>query len=257
MGVLWARHRSPASPSLEAHAPAARRCRLAGAAMEGKETRFGDAGVGAVRRPRPPAPRPARSTRSTTRSPRSAAVLLIFNMLLGEVAPGGVGSGLYGILVLAIIDGVRRRADGRPHAGVPGQEDRRARDQARRALHPDHAGCSCWSAPGSRWRCHGTEDVDAQRRARTGSPRCCTPSPRRPTTTARAFAGLTANTASTTPRSAWPCCSAGSCRSSLVLALAGSLARQQPVPATAGTLPTHRPLFVGDARRRRRSSSPA
>jgi K+-transporting ATPase ATPase A chain len=31
----------------------------------------------------------------------------------------------------------------------------------------------------------------------------------------------------------------------LVLALAGSLARQRPVPATAGTLPTHRSLFVG------------
>jgi K+-transporting ATPase ATPase A chain len=31
----------------------------------------------------------------------------------------------------------------------------------------------------------------------------------------------------------------------LVLALAGSLASQQHVPATAGTLPTHRPLFVG------------
>jgi K+-transporting ATPase ATPase A chain len=30
-----------------------------------------------------------------------------------------------------------------------------------------------------------------------------------------------------------------------VLALAGSLAVQRPVPATAGTLPTHRPLFVG------------
>ena len=30
-----------------------------------------------------------------------------------------------------------------------------------------------------------------------------------------------------------------------VLALAGSLAQQQPVPATAGTLPTHKPLFVG------------
>jgi K+-transporting ATPase ATPase A chain len=30
----------------------------------------------------------------------------------------------------------------------------------------------------------------------------------------------------------------------LVLALAGSLARQQPVPATSGTLPTYRPLFV-------------
>ena len=31
----------------------------------------------------------------------------------------------------------------------------------------------------------------------------------------------------------------------LVLGLAGSLARQQPVPESAGTLPTHRPLFVG------------
>jgi K+-transporting ATPase ATPase A chain len=31
----------------------------------------------------------------------------------------------------------------------------------------------------------------------------------------------------------------------LVLALAGSLARQQPVPESEGTLPTHQPLFVG------------
>ena len=30
----------------------------------------------------------------------------------------------------------------------------------------------------------------------------------------------------------------------LVLGLAGSLARQQPVPASTGTLPTHRPLFI-------------
>ena len=31
----------------------------------------------------------------------------------------------------------------------------------------------------------------------------------------------------------------------LIITLAGSLAAQKPVPATAGTLPTHRPLFVG------------
>jgi potassium-transporting ATPase potassium-binding subunit len=31
----------------------------------------------------------------------------------------------------------------------------------------------------------------------------------------------------------------------LVLALAGSLARQKPVPASSGTFPTHKPLFVG------------
>ena len=30
-----------------------------------------------------------------------------------------------------------------------------------------------------------------------------------------------------------------------VLALAGSLAAQDRVPVTAGTLPTHKPLFVG------------
>ncbi|MGC5410616.1 potassium-transporting ATPase subunit KdpA, partial [Streptomyces sp. DT225] len=30
-----------------------------------------------------------------------------------------------------------------------------------------------------------------------------------------------------------------------VLALAGSLAEQRPVPATSGTLPTHTPLFSG------------
>jgi K+-transporting ATPase ATPase A chain len=29
-----------------------------------------------------------------------------------------------------------------------------------------------------------------------------------------------------------------------VLALAGALAQQKPVPATAGTLPTYRPLFI-------------
>jgi K+-transporting ATPase ATPase A chain len=30
-----------------------------------------------------------------------------------------------------------------------------------------------------------------------------------------------------------------------VLALAGSLAKQEKVPATAGTMPTHKPQFVG------------
>ena len=37
----------------------------------------------------------------------------------------------------------------------------------------------------------------------------------------------------------------------LVLAIAGSLARKQTVPATAGTFPTGTPLFAGPARRRR------
>jgi K+-transporting ATPase ATPase A chain len=60
-----------------------------------------------------------------------------------------------------------------------------------------------------------------------------------------AFAGLTVNTA-------WWNTALGLCMLLgrfvpiiLVLGLAGSLARQHPVPDSAGTLPTHRPLFVG------------
>ena len=46
--------------------------------------------------------------------------------------------------------GVRRRADGRPHAGVPGQEDRGLRDEDGLAGDPDSAGRWCWSARRSR-----------------------------------------------------------------------------------------------------------
>jgi potassium-transporting ATPase potassium-binding subunit len=60
-----------------------------------------------------------------------------------------------------------------------------------------------------------------------------------------AFAGLTVNTP-------WWDVALGICMllgrflpMVFVLALAGSLARQKPTPASAGTLPTHRPLFVG------------
>ena len=74
----------------------------AGAMMEGKEQRFGVAGSALF----------AVSTTGTSAGAVSSAHdsfsaagggALIWNMLLGEVAPGGVGSGLYGMLILAII----------------------------------------------------------------------------------------------------------------------------------------------------------
>ena len=46
--------------------------------------------------------------------------------------------------------GVHRRADGGPHAGVPGQEDPGGRDEAGRALHPRRARWSCSASPASR-----------------------------------------------------------------------------------------------------------
>lgn len=73
-----------------------------GAAMEGVEQRFGvpDSGVFA-----------AATTLTSTGAVDSAhdsltslgGMITMFNMQLGEVAPGGTGSGLYGMLVLAVI----------------------------------------------------------------------------------------------------------------------------------------------------------
>ncbi len=56
---------------------------------------------------------------------------------LGEVIYGGVGSGLYGMLVFVIIAVFVARADGRQDAGIPGQEGRVVRDEDGLARCPD------------------------------------------------------------------------------------------------------------------------
>jgi potassium-transporting ATPase potassium-binding subunit len=75
---------------------------LAGGAMEGKEVRFGEAGSALF----------AAATTGTSTGAVNAAHdsltapgggVTLFNMMLGEIAPGGVGSGLYGMLMLAIV----------------------------------------------------------------------------------------------------------------------------------------------------------
>ena len=77
--------------------------------------------------------------------------ITIFNMMLGEVAPGGTGSGLYGILILAVITVFVAGLMVGPHPGVPGQEDRRPRDQVRLAVLPDHADPRAGRHRGRRW----------------------------------------------------------------------------------------------------------
>ena len=94
----------------------------------------------------------------------------------------------------SLLAGLHRRPDGRPHAGVPGQEDRDARGEdgdALRARLPARRSCAfaAWAAVGP---------YGAGRRSttpgRTACPRSSTPSRAPPATTARAFAGLSANT---------------------------------------------------------------
>lgn len=75
---------------------------LAGGAMEGKEVRFGEAGSALFG---------AAATGTSTGAVNAmhdsftapGGGLTLFNMMLGEIAPGGVGSGLYGMLVLAVV----------------------------------------------------------------------------------------------------------------------------------------------------------
>jgi K+-transporting ATPase ATPase A chain len=100
MGVLWGGLLAVAWWA-ETH-PNGPATLLAGAAMEGKEVRFG-------------IPSSVLFAVSTTGTSTGAVNslhdsytglgggALLLNILLGEVAPGGVGAGMYGILVLAVI----------------------------------------------------------------------------------------------------------------------------------------------------------
>ncbi len=75
---------------------------LAGGAMEGKEVRFGEAASALFA-----AVTTGTSTGAVNAMHDSLTApgggVAMFNMMLGEVAPGGVGSGLYGMLMLAIV----------------------------------------------------------------------------------------------------------------------------------------------------------
>ncbi|MDK7749597.1 potassium-transporting ATPase subunit KdpA [Brevibacterium sp. UMB10442] len=72
------------------------------AAMEGKETRFGVLGSTLFATATTLTSTGAVNSMHSSYEPLSGGIL-IFNMLLGEISPGGVGSGLYGMLVVAII----------------------------------------------------------------------------------------------------------------------------------------------------------
>ena len=77
------------------------------------------------------------------------------------------------------------------------------------------------------------------------SPRCCTASCPRPTTTAPRSPVFRPNTTFYNIALGFAVLAGRFLPIIFVLGLAGSLARQQQVPKTEGTLPTHGPLFVG------------
>ncbi len=171
-------------------------------------------------------------------------MMTMFNMQLGEVAPGGTGSGLYGMLILAVITVfVAGLMVGRTPEYL-GKKITPREIKLAATLFPDH--------PADRADRHRDRDGDARPTGRHAQHR-----PARPVGGAvrvhlrgqQQRLGVRRHQrqhrSGTTPRSGWRWCSADSCRSSSCsrwpVRWPGRARRRSPI----GTLPTHRPQFVG------------
>jgi len=170
-------------------------------------------------------------------------VMLLLNMMLGEVAPGGTGSGLYGILILAVLTVfVAGLMVGRTPEYLGKKLGGREVKFASLYLLTTPALVLVGTAvamalPGQRAGMlnsgpHGLSEVLYAFTSAANN-------------NGSAFAGISVNTV-------WYNTALGIVMILgrylpivFVLALAGSLARQRPTPASDGTLPTHRLLFVG------------
>ncbi|MFF2662858.1 potassium-transporting ATPase subunit KdpA [Kitasatospora sp. NPDC058032] len=216
--------------------------RAAGAAMEGKEVRLGIAGSTLFGASTTLTSTGAVNAAHDSFTPLGGGVLLV-DMMFGEIAPGGTGSGLYGILVLAVVT-----------VFVAGLMVGRTPEYLGKKLggrEMKFASLYILTTPAVVLVGAGTAiTLDGERTAILNSgPHGFSEVLYAFTSAANnngsAFAGLTAT-------STWWNTALGLAMlfgrllpMVFVLALAGSLARQGKVPVTAGTLPTHRPLFVG------------
>jgi K+-transporting ATPase ATPase A chain len=214
----------------------------AGAAMEGKEVRFGIPGSSVFAASTTLTSTGAVNSFHDSFTPLGGGTALA-NMMTGEVAPGGVGSGLYGMLVLAVIavfiaglmvgrtpEYLRKKISAREiklaslyilvtptvvllgaaaSAVLPGPLAARTNGGAHGLTEILYAYTSMGNNNGS------------------------------------AFGGLGTNTLWYNTTGGVVMLLGRFLPIVFVLALAGSLARQNRVPITEGTLPTHRPLFVG------------
>lgn len=220
---------------------------LAGAAMEGKEVRFGILGSTLFG---------SASTLTSTGAVNSmhdsytalGGMMPMLNMMLGEVAPGGVGSGLYGMLVLAIIA-----------VFVGGLLVGRTPEYLGKRIGPKEIKLASlyilvvpalvlggtalsFAIPGIRADVEATSILNPGVHGMSEVLYAFTSAANN---NGSAFAGLTANTPWFNTALGVAMLLGRFLPIVLVLALAGSFAAQEKVPETVGTLPTHRPQFVG------------
>jgi potassium-transporting ATPase potassium-binding subunit len=212
-----------------------------GAALEGKETRFGVENSATFA---------AATTLTSTGSVDSfhdsytalGGMMPIVNMLLGEVAPGGVGAGLYGMLVLAVVTVfVAGLMVGRTPEYLGKKISAREIKFASLYFLVTPALVLVGTAAAMATKNHET----ALNVGPHGFSEVLYAFASSSNNNGSAFAGLTVNTAWWDTALGLAMLLGRFLPIILVLGLAGSLAKQQPVPESAGTLPTHRPLFVG------------
>ncbi|MFC4244035.1 potassium-transporting ATPase subunit KdpA [Gryllotalpicola reticulitermitis] len=220
---------------------------LAGAAMEGKEQRFGIVGTTLFGTTSTLTSTGAVNSMHDSLTPLGGMMTMV-NMMTGEIAPGGIGAGLYGILIMAIVavflaglmvgrtpEYLGKKIGSReiklaslyflttPTIVIAGT----ALSFAIPGVVSSIEKTTIWN-PGP----HGFSEVLYMFTSVANN-------------NGSAFGGVTANTP-------WLNAALGAAMFLgrfipivFVLALAGSLAAQEKVPATSGTMPTHRAQFVG------------
>jgi K+-transporting ATPase ATPase A chain len=212
------------------------------AAMEGKEARFGIPASALFMTSTTLTSTGAVNSTHDSYSPFGGGAAM-FNMMLGEIAPGGTGSGLYGMLILAVIT-----------VFVAGLMVGRTPEYLGKKIRPAEMKYAAlyilttpavvlvftgiaMALPGETARMtnsgpHGFSEVlyaFTSMGNNNGS----------------AFAGLGGDTTWWNTAGALAMLAGRFLPMIWVLALAGSLARQQPVPESEGTLKTASPLFAG------------
>ncbi|MFD7081596.1 potassium-transporting ATPase subunit KdpA [Streptomyces sp. NPDC002181] len=215
---------------------------IAGGAMEGKETRFGIGGSAIFS---------VATTLTSTGAVNSfhssytglGGGIQLLGMQLGEIAPGGVGSGLYGMLIMAIIAVfIAGLMVGRTPEYLGKKIGTRQIKLAACYILITPALVLCFTAaamalptpphsmlnPGA----HGFSEVLYAYTSAANN-------------NGSAFAGLNADTQWFNSTIGIAMLLGRFLPMVFVLALAGSLAEQKPVPETAGTLRTDKPLYTG------------
>jgi len=240
MVILWAAAVGGISFFEMQHAGTA--AQLAHGAAEGTETRFGTPGCSLFAASTTVTSTGAVNCFHDSLSPFGGGIAL-FDMALGEVVPGGIGAGMYGILILAIVT-----------VFVAGLMVGRTPEYIGKKIRPaemKYAALYLLTTPLLVLAAAGLSIG-----VKAGQAAIFNPGPHGLTEVMYAFTSMANNNGSAFAglgtAATWYQVTGGIVMllgrfapEIFALALAGSLAQQAPVPESAGTLDTRTPLFVG------------